>query len=177
VADNSPASRLKALSPAQVKWRWRILIATYFAYGGYYLTRKAFTICKTTIAKDLGWELGSTAHIWTAFLVAYMLGMFINSYLGRQRGPRVLLLGGLGLSMGFNVIFGFTNSFATFLVFMFFNGLVQASGWPGSVGAVAHWLRPAERGRIMGIWSTNYLLGNMLIKSLDDYLLGAYDWR
>ena len=172
-----PPSTSKTLSRAQITWRWRILIASYFAYGGYYLTRKTFTICKTTIAKDLNWELGDTAHIWTAFLVAYMLGMFINSFIGRRWGPRVLLLGGLGCSIGFNVTFGFANSFATFLVFMFFNGLVQASGWPGSVGAVSHWLRPAERGTIMGFWSTNYLFGNMLVKSVGGYLLGASGWR
>ena len=171
---NSPA---KLLNPAQITWRWRILIASYLAYGGYYLTRKAFTICKTTIAKDLNWQLGDTAHIWTAYLVAYMLGMFINSFIGRRWGPRVLLLGGLGVSIAINVVFGFSNSFATFLVFMFFNGLVQASGWPGSVGAVAHWLRPAERGTIMGFWSTNYLFGNMLVKSVGGFLLGSYGWR
>jgi sugar phosphate permease len=168
---------LKALSPAQVTWRWRILISTYIGYGGFYLTRKTFTICKTTIAKDLNWELGDTAHIWTAFLVAYMLGMFLNSFIGRRWGPRVLLLGGLGLSIVFNLIFGFANSFAAFLVFMFFNGLVQAGGWPGSVGSVSEWLRPAERGRVMGGWSTNYLFGNMIIKSLGGYLLGAHGWR
>jgi OPA family glycerol-3-phosphate transporter-like MFS transporter len=165
------------LSPSQALWRRRILISTYVGYGGYYLTRKAFTICKTTIAKDLHWELGDTAHIWTAFLVAYMIGMFISSFIGRRWGPRVLLLGGLGLSLIFNVVFGFANSFRTFLVFMFFNGLVQASGWPGSVGGVSQWLRPAERGTIMGIWSTNYLFGNMLVKSLGGYLLGSYGWR
>ncbi len=177
MAKDGSAAATGALSPGQVTWRWRILIATYLAYGGFYLTRKAFTICKTTIAKDLNWELGDTAHIWTAYLVAYMLGMFINSFIGRRWGPRVLLLGGLGLSMSFNVIFGFTNSFATFLVFMFFNGLVQAAGWPGSVGAVAQWLRPAERGTIMGVWSTNYLFGNMLVKSLGGFLLGSHGWR
>jgi sugar phosphate permease len=178
VAKAAPATTdLKALSPAQVTWRWRILVSTYIGYGGFYLTRKTFTICKTTIAKDLNWELGDTAHIWTAFLVAYMLGMFINSFIGRRWGSRVLLLGGLGLSIVFNLIFGFANSFATFLVFMFFNGLVQAGGWPGSVGSVSEWLRPAERGRLMGVWSTNYLFGNMIIKSLGGYLLGAQGWR
>src|SRR5262250_587643 len=119
-----PSKFLPTLSRSQVIWRWRILVSSYLAYGGYYLTRKTFTICKTSIAKDLNWQLGDTAHIWTAFLVAYMLGMFINSFLGRRWGPRVLLLGGLGLSIGLNVVFGFANSFATFLVFMFFNGLV-----------------------------------------------------
>jgi sugar phosphate permease len=173
----APAVALGPLSPAQKAWRWRILLASYFGYGGYYLTRKTFTICKTTIAKDLNWELGDTAHIWTAYLVAYMLGMFINSFIGRRWGPRVLLLTGLGISLGCNVVFGFANSFATFLVFMFFNGLVQASGWPGTVGAVAHWLRPAERGTIMGFWSTNYLFGNMLVKSVGGFLLGTWGWR
>ena len=177
MAKDAPAAATGALSPGQVSWRWRILIATYLAYGGFYLTRKAFTICKTTIAKDLNWELGDTAHIWTAYLVAYMLGMFINSFIGRRWGPRVLLLGGLGLSIAFNVIFGFANSFGTFLVFMFFNGLVQAAGWPGSVGAVSQWLRPTERGTVMGVWSTNYLFGNMLVKSLGGFLLGSYGWR
>jgi sugar phosphate permease len=166
-----------AFSPAQVAWRRRVLVSSYLAYGGYYLTRKTFTICKTTIAKDLHWELGDTAHIWTAFLVAYMLGMFINSFVGRRWGPRVLLLAGLGISLACNVVFGFANSFPTFLVFMFFNGLVQASGWPGSVGAVSHWLRPAERGTIMGIWSTSYLFGNMLVKSVGGFLLGSYGWH
>jgi sugar phosphate permease len=169
--------RERPLSPGQAAWQRRVLVATYLGYGGYYLTRKAFTICKTTIAKDLEWSLGDTAHIWSVFLVAYMLGMFINSFLGRRWGPRVLLLGGLGISLVCNVVFGFANSFATFLVFMFFNGLVQASGWPGSVGAVAYWLRPAERGVVMGFWSTNYLFGNMLVKSVGGYLLGGYGWR
>src|SRR3989454_11052857 len=145
---------LKALSPAQVNWRWRILIAPYLGYGGYYLTRKTFTICKTTIARELNWELGDTAHIWTAFLVAYMLGMFINSFIGRRWGPRVLLLGGLGLSIAINVIFGFANSFATFLVFMFFNGLVQASGWPGGVRGVSPLVRPTGGGPITGFLFT-----------------------
>lgn len=165
------------LTSDQTRWRWRILTASYMAYVGFYLTRKVFSICKTTIAKDLGWQLGDTAHIWTAYLVAYALGQFVNSFIGRRWGPRVLLLGGLALSMACNVIFGFSNSFPTFMAFMFFNGLVQAAGWPGAVGAVAEWLRPAERGFIMGVWSTNYQLGNMLVKSLGGWLLGAWGWR
>jgi sugar phosphate permease len=120
----------------------------------------------------MGYE--AVANIWTAYLVAYMLGMFANSFIGRKWGPRVLLLGGLGISMAINIVFGFANSYPTFLVFMFFNGLVQAAGWPGTVGAVAEWLRKKERGTIMGFWSTNYLVGSILVKSLGGMLLGHY---
>ena len=170
----------KRLSREQHFWRMKILASTYFAYAGYYLTRKVFGIVKTSLADPdtgIGIELHQTAHIWTAFLVAYMLGQFINSYLGRKWGPRVILLGGLGVSIGCNIVFGFTNSFYTFMVFMFFNGLVQASGWPGVVGGISEWLRPKERGSIMGFWSTSYLVGNMLVKGVGGYLLGVYGWR
>ena len=165
------------LSHEQNVWRWRILISTYMGYAGYYMTRKAFTIAKTTFADQFDWEMRDVAHIWTAFLVAYMVGQFLCSFLGRKHGPRVLLLGGLGLSILCNIVFGFANSYATFMVFMIFNGLVQASGWPGVVGGISQWLRPAERGRIIGVWATSYMLGNMMVKSLGGVLLGAMGWR
>ncbi len=165
------------LTPQQRLWRWRVLISTYVGYMGYYLTRKVFTICKKPIADDFGWELSSVSHIWTAFLLAYMVGQFIASYFGRKGGPRMILLGGLGLSIACNVVFGLANSYATLLVFMIINGLVQATGWPGVVGSVAQWLRNEERGQIMGVWSTSYQLGTLLIKFYGAYLLGTYGWR
>lgn len=158
-------------------WRWRVLLSTYFGYAGYYLCRKVFSICKTTLADEFSVGLDKIAHIWAAFLVAYMIGQFVCSFVGRKWGPRLLLLGGLGISIAINVAFGFANSYWTFLVFMFFNGLVQASGWPGSVGGVAEWLRKHERGTIMGVWSTSYLVGNLVVKYVGAVLLGQWGWR
>ncbi|NLV45686.1 MAG: MFS transporter [Candidatus Hydrogenedentes bacterium] len=170
------------LSHEQQVWRIRILVSTYLGYAGFYLVRKVFTICKSTLAAPVdegGYGMGfeAVANIWTAYLIAYMLGMFISSFIGRKWGPRVLLLGGLGLSMICNIVFGFANSYATFLVFMFFNGLVQSAGWPGTVGAVAEWLRKKERGTIMGFWSTNYVVGNIVVKSLGGFLLATFSVR
>lgn len=166
-----------AITHQQRAWQLRILVSTYVAYGGYYLTRKAFTICKTSIGDQFGWDLHSVAHIWTVYLLAYAIGQFVNSFLGRRFGPRVLLLTGFGLTIAFNTVFGFANSYATFMTFMFFNGLAQASGWPGCVGGVAEWLSPKERGTIMGFWSTNYLIGNMAVKFVGGLLLAQYGWR
>src|SRR5213078_3971318 len=95
-----------SLSPSQIKWRWRILISTYYAYAGYYLTRKVFTICKAPLADHFGVSIGEIAHLWTAFLLAYMIGQFLSSLIGRRWGPRVLLLGGLGISIVINFVFG-----------------------------------------------------------------------
>jgi OPA family sugar phosphate sensor protein UhpC-like MFS transporter len=63
------------------------------------------------------------------------------------------------------------------MLLMFVNGLAQATGWPGCVGAVAEWLRPRERGFVMGVWSTNYVVGNIMVKSLGGWLLAYSGWR
>lgn len=165
------------LTREQQLWRWRILTSTYIGYIGFYLTRKAFTICKKPIADTQGWDMQGMARIWAAFLIAYMIGQFINGFAGRKYGPRIILLGGLGISILVNFVFGIANSYATFMVFMFINGLVQATGWPGCVGAVSAWMREHERGTIMGWWTTNHIVGNIVYKSIGGLLLGYLGWR
>lgn len=172
---SDPTSPL--LTHEQRMWRWRILISTYCAYGGYYLCRKVFSICKLDLAKEFGVSMQDVAALWAAFLIAYTAGQFACSFIGRKRGPRFLLLSGLGLSMICHLAFGFTNSYWTFMAFMVFNGLFQASGWPGCVGGVAQWLRERERGFIMSIWSTNYVLFSAMVKGLGGFLLLHFGWR
>ena len=176
------SSHATPLSMDQRVWRWKVLFSTYFAYVGFYLVRKVFTICKSTLAAPVeegGFGLGfaAVANIWTAFLLAYMLGQFINSFVGRKYGPRLLLLGGLGVSIGCNIVFGFANSYHTLLTFMCFNGIVQAAGWPGAVGSIAQWLRKGDRGSIMGVWSTSYLVGNIAVKMIGGFLLAHFSTK
>jgi sugar phosphate permease len=330
------------LTAEQRAWRWRILISTFLGYAGYYFCRKVFGLVKTSLDEQFGWGMDSIAWIWAAFLVAYMVGQFVNGFIGRKWGPRVLLLGGLGLSIVCNVAFSLVDSrdvilvsdrelstgqarvndvekswpahgaeagpvlygdssftidaepgtqgsleyaapgawetvwpndyffthvyleravlpsridvrwqspegdlagywapsadaddslaylgqipstergtwvrlganakklglsegtrtitgihliqtggtthwddagvakytsmaYYAFLVFMIFNGLLQASGWPGSVGSVSQWIRPHERGFIMGGWGTSYVWGNIGVKLVGSTLLG-----
>ncbi len=175
--NEAEASALPPLQKEQIYWRWRILIATYLSYAGYYLCRKGYSVCKKTIGDEFSLNATELAHIWTAFLICYMAGQFLNGLLGRKLGPRLLLLTGMAISLGCNIVFGFSNSYETFIGFMILNGFAQASGWPGNVGGVAHWLRKEERGRIMGVWSTNYLLGNVGVKLLAGFMLGYIGWR
>ena len=165
------------LTREQVLWRWRIFICTYVGYAGYYLTRKVYSICKSSLHEQFDWDSQQLAHIWTVYLIAYSVGQFVNSYYGRKWGPRAILLTGLAISIGCNVVFGAANSYQTFLVFMIINGLVQATGWPGVVGTISRWLRPGERGTIMGIWGTSYQLGTILVGFVGGFLLGHWGWR
>ncbi len=159
------------LSPEHRRWRWMILGSTYLSYVGYYFCRKAYGVLKAPIGDDLDLGPEALAHIWTAFLAAYMVGQFVNGAIGRRTGSRILLLAGMAITLGCNIVFGFTQTYWTFLGFMVVNGLAQSSGWPGNVGAVAPWLRSHERGTFMGVWSTCYVTGNLGVKWMVAFVL------
>ncbi len=159
------------------RWQIQIFSATWLAYAGYYFCRKAFYVVKADLAESFGITTIDLAHLGTAYLVAYMIGQFSSAWVGRRLGPKLLLLVGMGISIGCNAAFGFTNGFWTVLVFLTLNGLAQGTGWPGCIGSLAFWFKRAQRGSILGVWSTCYQVGSVLASSLAAFLLGYAGWR
>jgi len=163
------------LSPAQRRWQIQVLVATYFSYIGYYFSRKAYSLSKSAIADTFALDDATRAQQlafpWMLYLIAYMVGQFINGALGRKLGPRVLLLFGMAGTFCCSVGFGFATDMRAFSWLMVLNGLFQSSGWPGNIGAVAPWIRRHERGRIMGLWTTNYSFGSMAVKAFTSFML------
>ena len=159
-------------------WRVRVLATTWLSYAGFYFCRKNYAIAKSTILDTLEISNSELAHIFTAYLVAYMLGQFLTSFLGRRTAARILLLAGMGITLLCNVIFGFTllmgpAGYWPMLLFMIINGFAQATGWPANVGVLSNWLKRRERGKTMAIWATSYQLGSILAKAFAAFMLGA----
>ncbi|HUS66130.1 MAG TPA: MFS transporter, partial [Kofleriaceae bacterium] len=73
--------------------------------------------------------------------------------------------------------FGLGSTSAVFAVAFAVNGLAQSTGWPGTVKAMTPWYAPAERGRVMGLWSTCYQVGGLAATALATLLLTTYGWR
>ncbi len=158
-------------------WRVRVLAATWLSYAGFYFCRKNYAIAKSSVLDSLEITNSELAHIFTAYLVAYMLGQFLTSLLGRRIAARVLLLTGMGITLGCNVVFGFTllmgpAGYWPMLLFMVVNGFAQATGWPANVGVLSNWLKRRERGRTMAVWATCYQLGSILAKAFAALMLG-----
>ena len=57
-------------------WRIRVLVATWLSYAGFYFCRKNFSIAKSAILGKLEVSTSALAHVFTAYLVAYMIGQF-----------------------------------------------------------------------------------------------------
>ena len=147
------------------------------SYAGYYFCRKAFGIVKKPLGEQLQITDFELAHIWTAFLFAYMLGQFLSAWLGRRVACRRLLLTGMFVSLCANLVFGFLTLgekgvYWWMILFMIINGFAQATGWPGNVGLLAKWTRRQERGTLMGVWATCYQLGSILAKLFAAFMFG-----
>ena len=158
-------------------WRMRVFVATWLCYAGYYFGRRPFYILKSQLAQDLGFSATTLGQVGAIYLVAYALAQFLAGALGNRFGPRVMLLSGMAVSMAANVGFGVATSSSAFFVLMAVNGAAQATGWSAGVGTMASWFNRQERGRVMGIWATNFQAGGVAANWLTALVLGHFDWR
>jgi sugar phosphate permease len=157
--------------------QWRVACLTWLSYASYYLTRKHFSVVKSRLQTDLGISTTGLGLIDTAYLAAYAIGQFINGALGDRVGARRMLAIGMIASAAISLALGASSVFAAFLILFGVNGLFQSTGWPNNVKAMAPWFGRRERGRVMGIWCTNYQVGGIASTALATYLLVHYGWR
>src|SRR6185503_2536036 len=157
-------------------WRTRIFVSTWLAYAGFYFCRRPFYAVKSTLGEDRGWDASTLGTIGMVYLLAYAVGQFASGALGTRFGPRLVLLTGIALSVAASIGFGVSGSLAVFVALMALNGLAQATGWSTTVGTMAQWFPRAERGSVMGVWSTCYQLGPIAATALAAWMLvrGGY---
>ncbi len=161
------------LSPEHVRWRRRVFIATWLSYVGFYFCRKPFSAAKSAIGAQNGWDTETLGNIWAAYLIAYSIGAFLASRVGTWLGPRTNLLIGMGLSVVVTLAMGVAPSWPLMASLVAVNGLAQATGWSGNVGTMANWFHKHERGRVMGLWSTNFTTGSLLSGFAMAFVLGS----
>lgn len=157
-------------------WRVRILGTTWLSYAGFYFCRKNYAIVKSSLQEQLMINNSELAHIFTVYLFAYMLGQFMTGILGRKTTTRILLLGGMLVTLIVNILMGFGTlagpaGYYPFMVLMMINGFAQSTGWPGNVGVLSNWLNSHERGRVMALWATCYQIGSILAKIFAAFML------
>ena len=167
----------RALSPQLISLRWQVFCATWFSYAGFYVTRKVFSVVKGPLKELLALDDFGISHLWTTYLVAYMLGQFFAAWLGSKTTSRSILLGGMGVSILCNLAMGFVlpmgpSAFWPLIAIMAVHGFAQATGWGHNVGIMANWTRHGERGTVMSFWGTSYQLGSIGAKSIAAFLFG-----
>lgn len=157
--------------------RYQVFAATWLSYVGFYFCRKPFYIVKGTLTQRAGLGASDLADVGAAYLTTYTVGQFLSAGVGSLLGARAMLLAGMAISVGCNLVMGGSAGYLVLLLMMGLNGLAQATGWSGNVGTMAHWTTRDERGTVMGLWATCYQVGGILANGLAALLLGWRGWR
>ncbi|WP_433236845.1 MFS transporter [Streptosporangium sp. CA-135522] len=164
-ADAQRSVRLmnSAVAPLYRRWRVRIFVVTWIAYAGFYFTRQAFSVAKVGILDDPAVNLTLTkamlGNLDALYLAAYAVGQFMWGTLADRFGPRVVVLGGLAMSAVAAALLGVVTALVLFAPLMIVQGLAQSTGWSSLCKNVAQFFAVRERGRVLGLWSTNYAFG------------------
>jgi OPA family glycerol-3-phosphate transporter-like MFS transporter len=160
------------LTRAHRTWRVKVFVATWLSYVGYYFCRKNWNAAKAAIEAQNHWDPSTIGNIGAAYLFAYAVGQYMSSRLGVAFGARKLLLTGMAVSIAVNVSMGFSSSSSLFFGLMAANGIAQATGWSANVGTMANWFHKHERGKVMGLWSTNFTIGSLATGFIYAFVLG-----
>ncbi|MBC7978301.1 MAG: MFS transporter [Myxococcales bacterium] len=165
------------LTAAHRSWRVRVFATTWLSYVGFYFCRAPFSKAKGAIGTATGWDAATLGNIWAAYLVTYAVGQFLASRMGPRIGPRRNVLLGMAVSVAVTLAMGVTLSWQVMMGLVAINGLAQATGWSGNVGTMASWFHKHERGRIMGLWSTNFTVGALTSGWVMALVLDLASWQ
>ncbi|WP_060513204.1 MFS transporter [Pseudomonas sp. NBRC 111124] len=146
------------------RWRIQIFAITWLAYAAFYFTRKAFSVAKLGIGEDPTFMLdkAAMANLDGIYLAAYAVGQFTWGMLADRFGPRVVVLGGLLISAAAAVVMGSYATFPIFATCMLIQGLAQSTGWAGLCKNIGSFFPAAQRGRVLGLWSSCYAFGGLV---------------
>jgi sugar phosphate permease len=147
-------------------WRSRIFLAAWTLYAGYYICRK--DIAPST---DAG-----TTHLainLACFGAAYAVGQLVGGVLADRFGARRTALAGAGISVLCTSLLAWHAQpvIGLALILQLGNGFGQGFGWPSLLKLIGSWFQRGERDRVLGWWSTSYILGGLLATSLTAWLV------
>jgi sugar phosphate permease len=162
-------------------WQFRTAVGLFVGYSAYYLCRSNLAVAAPLLIREFGSRglnkevLGQLASVGVLF---YALGKVFNGVLGDfLGGKRIFLLGMVGAVLA-TVAFGLGQGVAVFFAAWAANRLVQSMGWAGLVKLTANWFSYRTYGRIMGLLSLSYLVGDIAAKLLLGQLLDlGLGWR
>ncbi|KAE8981012.1 hypothetical protein PR003_g18438 [Phytophthora rubi] len=166
-----------------------VFFLTFFSYVLFHASRKSFSAIKgemgdeqwlhsTLYARDQQAEMYGLLD--TLFMGFYALGLYVSGMLGDKHDLRRMIAGGMWATAAIMLLFGLgaladVHALSFYAVLWGLNGLIQSSGWPANVAVMGKWFDQRERGAVLGVWSGNACLGNIVGTALVAVMFELFD--
>jgi sugar phosphate permease len=149
-------------------WSWRVFVATWIGYAGFYFCRRNIEWTPLPASSHLdahGWMNG-LASLLLVFSAGYTLGQLVGGWAADRFGARgALLFGGL-LSCASTLMLIVPAPVAAVMLLQALNGFGQGFGWPAVVRLFSVWVPRSQFAVGFAWWSTSYALGSYLANAL-----------
>jgi len=141
---------------------WIVLLAFSILYCFLYCGRQNLSFIMPAMMEQEGWsalQLGvlSSVQFWT-----YAFGHLVNGRLGEIVGINKLIIIGMFLSAGMNLLIGFQSSLLMITILWGINGYVQSMLWSPGMALIANWWPGSKRGFATGFANAFSGLGSVI---------------
>ena len=169
-------------------WQLRTIVITMVSYALYYFVRKNFSIAMPGLAAEFGISKVSLGLFLTLHGIIYGLSRFVNGFITDRNSARIVLSTGLMLCALANILFGFSDTIAGWIValannmgtelaftsvLLYFmgivwviNGYLQGMGVPPCTKTLTQWIHPKELATKMSVWNMSHSIGAGLVFGL-----------
>jgi OPA family sugar phosphate sensor protein UhpC-like MFS transporter len=168
---------MSAVSNGHYALTKRIFPLTWLSYASYYLTRKNLAVAKVPLEKNFAISRVTLGTMDLCYSASYAAGQFLWGAGVDRYGPKLLLVLGMLSTAVLCLGFSFSSLLACFMVLWTLNGLAQATGWSSNIKAMTPCYGPDRRGKMMGLWSTCYIVGSLIATPLAGTLRHHWGWQ
>jgi len=157
-------------------YRWFVLVICWLGFTLTSADRSAWGPSSLFVGEALAVPLASLGVFATAYYAGYVISNAGGGYLTDKMGGRALLAISLIGAGVFMFTFGSTRSAAIGIGVQALVGLFAGAEYGAGVKLLASWFKPAELGKVMGIYTSATSLGVLLANTVVPQLINYFDW-
>eukprot|EP00825_Cyclidium_porcatum_P030309 TRINITY_DN3213_c0_g6_i1.p1 TRINITY_DN3213_c0_g6~~TRINITY_DN3213_c0_g6_i1.p1 ORF type:complete len:492 (-),score=37.74 TRINITY_DN3213_c0_g6_i1:328-1803(-) len=145
-----------------------VFALTFLAFSSTEATRACWSFSQNNFSKDTGISKHTIGYFNMIFLFCYAFSLYVIGQLGDRFNLKYFVGCGMLLT---SVIYG-SQAFVrlvlhcknpyVYAIIIGLNGMSQGSVWPGIVGVMSNWYGKGNRGLLMGVWSGNSNIGDVI---------------
>ncbi|WZL73921.1 MFS transporter [Clostridiaceae bacterium 35-E11] len=132
------------------KYAWMALLGFSILYAFLYNGRLNMGLALPMMMEEMGWTKSQAGLLSSVLFWTYGLGHLVNGRLGEIFGPKKIILVGLLLSAGANLVISFQSSIAAIALLWGLNGYFQSMLWSPGVSLITKWWPSNQRGFATG---------------------------